>query len=718
MDKTIFFVCDILCKNDDRKFRIIQIRNEKALLVEMEIDKLNLQIVEIYALDQLVESNYYHIESVKKTNYFFESYTDEQKLKIDTSYSIVTELLSVSDDYLWLIGPKKGHYVKLIATKYNVTPKTVYKYLRIYLQGGMNRISLIPQYKKCGGKGKKRNLNESKPGPKGFSSNVIRNSEVEERFEIMLKRYKASNGKMTIKSLYDDLIMRYYSEIIKEETGEKLIPMPVTQIPSIRQFRYFFNNKIGTVEKYIISNGKGNARNNIRPLFSDTLERNLGAGHIFEIDECETQFYLVSTNDRKRVIGRAIMYAIVDVYSRMIVGISVGLNNNSWNGVNLALLNMVEDKVKFCRSYGIDIKEKDWPVMNGIPKIFRCDNGSEYISKYFMNLVQEIGVTISHVPPRSGSLKSLVEQKFNQINKRLDGKIPGQIYKEYGSQHIKNATLNINEFTKIIIEFVLNYNTSIMKNYPLNTEMISQMVKPEPLNIWNYSVKKHGCIRRIESKDLFMYSLLQIGKAKITRNGIKFKGLYYLVNDLEWLTNQMYIAGMKNKTTANLEIRYDSRTTEKIFFVNNNKIVSAELNNRKASNLVYCNKNWNDVEQIRENHQELLREEEYFQIARDLELNYKINNIVSTAKKEKKNCKTVNNFKISSNRRKEKSFVDSMNNIEKKLSGTLNEILDTEIMEGQNNSLNIKQYAAPVLSGNSIIDIFKKNRTKETYADE
>lgn len=64
---------------------------------------------------------------------------------------------------------------------------------------------------------------------------------------------------------------------------------------------------------------------------------------------------------------------------------------------------MIENKVEFCKKYRIEINSEDCPVYNCIPQIIRCDNGSEYISKNFMNLVEELGITVSHVSPRTGS---------------------------------------------------------------------------------------------------------------------------------------------------------------------------------------------------------------------------------------------------------------------------------------------------------------------------
>ena len=65
---------------------------------------------------------------------------------------------------------------------------------------------------------------------------------------------------------------------------------------------------------------------------------------------------MVSSLDRNRIIGRPVIYAVMDVYSRIITGLYVGLEGPSWLGAMMALDNMVADKVEFCKQYNIDIK--------------------------------------------------------------------------------------------------------------------------------------------------------------------------------------------------------------------------------------------------------------------------------------------------------------------------------------------------------------------------
>src|SRR5258708_34001474 len=82
-----------------------------------------------------------------------------------------------------------------------------------------------------------------------------------------------------------------------------------------------------------------------------------GPGYLYEIDATVADVYLVSAFNRRRIIGRAVIYVVIDVFSNLIVGVSVSFEGPIWIGAMLALENMALDKVSFCNENGIDIEE-------------------------------------------------------------------------------------------------------------------------------------------------------------------------------------------------------------------------------------------------------------------------------------------------------------------------------------------------------------------------
>lgn len=113
-----------------------------------------------------------------------------------------------------------------------------------------------------------------------------------------------------------------------------------------------------------------------------------------------------------QVVGRPILTVCVDAYSGLCCGYSLG-----WEGGVYSLrdmtLNIISDKVKYCKSIGIDISEEDWPVKE-LPGVFVSDKGAEYAG-YTFEQIAELGVTLVNLQAYRPELKGPVEKFFDII---------------------------------------------------------------------------------------------------------------------------------------------------------------------------------------------------------------------------------------------------------------------------------------------------------------
>lgn len=230
------------------------------------------------------------------------------------------------------------------------------------------------------------------------------------------------------------------------------------------------------------------------------------------------------------IVGRPIVYGVIDVYSRLITGIYVGLEGPSWLGAMMALDNMVMDKVEFCKQFDIAINDSQWPAHH-LPEIMIADRG-EFEGYSVENLINNLNIKIENTSPYRGDLKGIIERQFRTINEKIKRKAPGAIQKEYRERGDRDyrldASLNLEEFTKIIIHLVLHHNQKIINNYPLEKEMIVEGLTATPINLWNWGIEnKKGRLQTINNQNILRLNLLPKRKARITRAGIKFKGLSY-----------------------------------------------------------------------------------------------------------------------------------------------------------------------------------------------
>ena len=101
---------------------------------------------------------------------------------------------------------------------------------------------------------------------------------------------------------------------------------------------------------------------------------------------CWTQQFVTFTLSMRAgaIVGRPILTLCVDAYSGVICGYSLSWEDGIYSLRNL-MLNVIADKVKHCRKYGIEIKEEQWPSRQ-LPLKLVTDQGSEYKGENFAQI--------------------------------------------------------------------------------------------------------------------------------------------------------------------------------------------------------------------------------------------------------------------------------------------------------------------------------------------
>ncbi|KPB05183.1 Mu transposase C-terminal domain-containing protein [Bacillus sp. CHD6a] len=465
---------------------------------------------------------------------------------------------------------KKGREQKIseIVEKTGLGKTKIKKILSRYWQRGMSKNAMIPDYINSGGRGKEKTLAKEKAGrPRKvtvsgeYQTGINITEEVKLQFENAINKYYRKTNNYTLTDVYHFILRDFYSDRYKENGGLKYRVWEVNRIPSYDQFYYWFK-KFEDPKKDIqsrISAKEFELKN--RPLVSNSKSETNGPGTRFQIDATIADIYLVSSLDINRIIGRPVIYAVLDVYSRIITGLYVGLEGPSWLGAMMALDNMVSDKVEFCKKYNIDIEEEQWPSHH-LPKIIIADRG-EFEGYSVENLINNLNIKIENTTAYRGDLKGIVERKFRTLNGKVKQKAPGAIQKEYRERGDRDyrldATLNLKEFTAVIITLILHHNHKIIEKYPMEKEMIADSIVPTPINLWNWGIKNRKGRLRTVDRNILRLNVLPRGNATISRAGIKFKNLFY--GSKQSLEEQWYLK-LKNKS---IEIVYDPRNVEKIY---------------------------------------------------------------------------------------------------------------------------------------------------------
>jgi hypothetical protein len=484
--------------------------------------------------------------------------------------------------------------------KFNISEKTIYKYLRKYWQGGKLRYSLLPEFYKCGARGVNRNASGIKLGrdsdythKTGEQDRICVDQEIKGIFNMA---YNVFNGKLSLPKVYEQMIKKYFRNENTDGTEPTKMVNAIDLLPTYRQFKYWVYKNKKNEEDLIREIGEKKFCLNYRSLNSDSTFETSGPGFRYQVDATIADVYLVNSIKRDSIIGRPIIYTAADVFSRLITGLHICLEGPSWVGASSLLYNCMEDKVLYCKKYGIDICLDDWPCF-GIPKVILADRG-EFISKEGERAIKNLQIAFEFAPTGRGDAKGIVEQNFHAINTEIKHWLPGNVKKEYRERGQRDcrldAKLDIYEFYQIMIYTVLKRNKSLMKNYPLSPEMIEDGINPIPIEIWNWGIKnKTGNLRRVQD-EMLRINLMRKGTAAITESGIRFSGGLYTSNIAE--TEKWYSRARKNGRWY-VDIVFDDRDISTIYIVDekNNTFNKCALKENSSLYALYKDKTYEEI---------------------------------------------------------------------------------------------------------------------------
>ncbi|EON70942.1 Mu transposase C-terminal domain-containing protein [Lysinibacillus sphaericus] len=553
-------------KENKNRIRIIEIDDPIVYYVELHGDTAMPKKTDIATLEAEIEAEILlAISDPYMVGYDDKNLTPKQIEKRDEDWRVVVETWG---NYKLQLLEKKSREQMLstIATDFNLTNLKVKRIYTRFWQRGLNKNAVLPDYIYSGGRGKERDLSNAKVGrPRVYAlfdetkQGINITDDVKKQFNHVIKKYYRKKEKIMLTETYDYLLREFYSDKYTEEGVLKYKVWDASRIPSYNQFYYWFKKYENPQLDISLRKSAKEFDLKHRPILSNSTLETDGPGTRFQIDATVADIYLVSSFDRSLIIGRPIVYGVIDVYSRMFTGLYVGLEGPSWAGAMMALDNMATNKASYCAEYGIEIDESQWPA-NHLPEIIIADRG-EFEGYAVGSLINNFNVKIENTSAYRGDLKGIIERQFGTINGKIKRKTPGAIQKEYRDRDYRlDASLNLNEFIKIVIHLILQHNQKIVEKYPLEKGMITSGLIATPINIWNWGIEnKKGRLQIITDKNIFRLNLLPKGKARVTRAGLKFKGLFY---GSEKAINEQWYVKLKNKS---IDIVYDPRAMEQIY---------------------------------------------------------------------------------------------------------------------------------------------------------
>ncbi|MFC0386797.1 Mu transposase C-terminal domain-containing protein [Muricoccus vinaceus] len=220
-------------------------------------------------------------------------------------------------------------------------------------------------------------------------------------------------------------------------------------------------------------------------------------------------------------IGRPTITIAVDRWSRMIVGIHIGLEAAGWRAVMLCLRNGILPKEHLLEVDPGDLRAKGhWPAM-GLMKTLVLDNGPEFHCAALRNAALEFGITLQFCPAGQPRYKGKTERLFRRMNVEVFHTLAGTTFSnpaQRGSYDSKaNAFLTVDQLRAIVHRWV----TDVYCNTP------HSFTKQAPNERWEEGLRLIGGVTLPSSAADVMLALAQVEYRRLTRKGIELYGLHY-----------------------------------------------------------------------------------------------------------------------------------------------------------------------------------------------
>ncbi|MTK10636.1 MAG: transposase, partial [Clostridiaceae bacterium] len=506
-----------------------------------------------------------------------EDLPQKEKNKRDYTWKIISFIIDKISKPKVFITDERVKLLSEVTAEFNISRNTVDNYLKRFWKRGQVKNALLTDYFRCGSPGMERKSLEKKRGrPKllatsldDYGINVDDN--IRRIFRVAINKYYNTTKKNPLTTVYELMIRDFFTEKFKDDAGnESILIAEHSQIPTIQQFRYWFNKernmKKEITKRYSIKEYELNSR----ALIGKTRSDGLYPTAKYQIDATIADVYLVSRFNRKWIIGRPVVYCLVDTFSSMVVGINVTLEGPSFAGAMGALANAFMNKKEFCNEYDIKIEEDEWPV-GYIPDVLVCDRG-ELIGKGIETLISNLGVTVENTASFRGDMKALVERYFKTIHSRVKPFTPGFIDSDFqkrgGRDYRLDSKLDVYQFTQVIIHCVLQYNNNqVLSEYKRDTLMIKDSVEAIPIRLWNWGIKnKSGTLRKVDN-NMVKLSLMPRERASITEQGIRFRGMYY---SSKTALTERWFEKSRIRGYWKIEVAFDPRSANYIYIIFDN----------------------------------------------------------------------------------------------------------------------------------------------------
>jgi len=526
-----------------------------VVLIDMDPSKPSMpELMRKDALLERLAEKSWHLTQDTQTSISLEGITKAERRILERRWKVLRELLNSGVN---LYSPEhRAEVARQLAKKGLAARPLTYEVLRLYWRSGGARQGLLPRFHQCGAPGKNRIATEAsqkvgrrrthQPG-KGLKIT----EEHRRKMSIAIARTPVGRDGRGMRNVYNHLLLTQYPEYVRLDPehpdNAPTIEVP-DAVPSPEQLYYYWKTQHSLEERLKKRFRTRGFENLTRLMLTGTLKEVTGPASRYYIDATVVDVYVVSRYNRNRIIGRPTLYLVVDQFSRLIVGLYIGLEPPCWVGAMLALWNCNIDKVELCAKYGIAITPEQWPTGH-MPVHVMADRG-ELASPQVESLSAGFNIDFENAPPYSGQAKGVVERAFRTKQTRFGPYMPGYVDKEFMGRDAPPpalaAALDLEQLTKVFLSSCIMDNHHVIRQYEGLPEQIVEGVEFTPAALWDWGTKHLKTVARRYNEDHLVRYLWPEAKLKLSKKGFQFyRGLYYMGMDLR--EQQWFIKALREE---------------------------------------------------------------------------------------------------------------------------------------------------------------------------
>lgn len=419
-----------------------------------------------------------------------------------------------------------------------------YSTLRLYWQHGQTKEAVVTQMWRCGAPGVQRIAAEGapKPGrPRSIQPGTGVAATEPHRRNMILAWASAPVGRdgRGLKKAWEWMLISRYPEHVRmlprRDDTQRLEVENYDAVPTFEQFEYHWKHEHPFDVRQLKRMSQRRFELAFKPLLTGTLQEVRGPGTRYYIDATVLDVYAVSRFNPRRIVGRPTLYVVIDQFTRMVVGIYVGLEPPCWAGAMLAVWNCSVDKVAFCREYGIEITSDMWPT--GYMPLHLMGDRGELKSEEADRLSAGFNIDVENATAYRGDAKGIVERMFRTLHAVFGPFLPGYIDKELAGRDAEPAVLRsamtLEAITRAVINAVVIANTRVVRDYEGWPKVIADGVPFVPVSLWKWGVDNLRSDVRTFSDVHLKRHLWPKAQMTTTKRGLQlYRGLYYMGEEL------------------------------------------------------------------------------------------------------------------------------------------------------------------------------------------